>query len=58
MPFTIEIVNKVLHHYIFCVVMWNVANEPASYEDGAYEYFKPLIEQMREEDRSIVRLPW
>lgn len=30
--------------------MWNVANEPASYEEGAYEYFKPLIEQMRDED--------
>ncbi|AET58844.1 beta-glucuronidase [Paenibacillus terrae HPL-003] len=33
-----------------CVVMWNVANEPASYEEGAYEYFKPLIELMREAD--------
>ena len=27
-----------------CVVMWSVANEPASDEKGAYEYFKPLIE--------------
>ena len=32
------------------VVMWCVANEPASEEDGAYEYFKPLIELMKEED--------
>ncbi|MNP20301.1 Beta-glucuronidase [compost metagenome] len=32
------------------VVMWNVANEPASEEEGAYEYFKPLIELMREVD--------
>ncbi|KHL91976.1 beta-glucuronidase [Paenibacillus sp. IHB B 3415] len=33
-----------------CVVMWNVANEPATYEDGAYEYFKPLIELMKGAD--------
>jgi beta-glucuronidase len=32
------------------VVMWCVANEPASEEEGAAEYFKPLIEQMRELD--------
>lgn len=32
------------------VVMWNVANEPASEEEGAYEYFKPLVELMRELD--------
>ncbi|TBL78530.1 beta-glucuronidase [Paenibacillus thalictri] len=27
-----------------CVVMWSIANEPASEEEGAYEYFKPLVE--------------
>ncbi|MBT2288431.1 beta-glucuronidase [Paenibacillus albidus] len=43
-----ELIHRDKNHP--CVVMWNVANEPASYEDGAYEYFKPLIEQMREED--------
>ena len=25
-----------------CVVMWNIANEPDSYTEGAYEYFEPL----------------
>ncbi|MBF0775877.1 MULTISPECIES: beta-glucuronidase [unclassified Streptococcus] len=32
------------------VVMWVVANEPASHEAGARAYFKPLIERMRETD--------
>lgn len=32
------------------VVMWNVANEPASEEEGAAEYFKPLIELFKELD--------
>jgi beta-glucuronidase len=32
------------------VVMWNVANEPASEEEGADEYFKPLIELFRDLD--------
>jgi len=32
------------------VVMWVVANEPASEEDGAVEYFEPLIELMKAED--------
>ncbi|WP_201002288.1 beta-glucuronidase [Paenibacillus glycanilyticus] len=27
-----------------CVVMWCIANEPASEEDGAVEYFQPLVE--------------
>lgn len=26
------------------VVMWSVANEPASHEDGAYDYFKEIID--------------
>ena len=33
-----------------CVVMWSVANEPASEEEGAYEYFQPLVELAREVD--------
>ena len=33
-----------------CVVMWSVANEPASDEKGADGYFKPLIELTRELD--------
>lgn len=33
-----------------CIVMWSVANEPASDEKGAYEYFKPLVELTRELD--------
>ncbi|MGT2828128.1 beta-glucuronidase [Streptococcus hillyeri] len=33
-----------------CVVMWVVANEPASHEDGARDYFKPLIERYRDND--------
>lgn len=33
-----------------CVVLWSVANEPASEEEGAYEYFKPLVELTRECD--------
>ncbi|MGT2964505.1 beta-glucuronidase [Streptococcus acidominimus] len=32
------------------VVMWVVANEPASHETGARAYFKPLIERMRDSD--------
>lgn len=32
------------------VVMWSVANEPASNEDGAREYFEPLVELVREMD--------
>ena len=33
-----------------CVVMWNIANEPDSYSEGAYEYFKPLYDLARELD--------
>lgn len=32
------------------VVMWSIANEPASNEDGAREYFEPLVELTRELD--------
>lgn len=33
-----------------CVVMWSVANEPASMEKGAKEYFEPLVNLARECD--------
>ncbi|WP_018394810.1 beta-glucuronidase [Bacillus sp. 37MA] len=33
-----------------CVVMWSVANEPASEEEGAREYFEPLVQLTRECD--------
>jgi beta-glucuronidase len=32
------------------IVMWCIANEPASEEDGALEYFQPLVELAREID--------
>lgn len=33
-----------------CVIMWSVANEPASEEEGAKEYFAPLVSFTRDED--------
>lgn len=33
-----------------CVVMWSVANEPASEEEGAREYFEPLVKLTKELD--------
>jgi beta-glucuronidase len=33
-----------------CVVMWSIANEPASEEEGAHEYFQPLVELARQLD--------
>jgi beta-glucuronidase len=33
-----------------CVVMWSLANEPASEEEGATEYFLPLVRLARELD--------
>lgn len=33
-----------------CVVMWSIANEPDSFGDGPYEYFKPLFDLARELD--------
>ena len=32
------------------VVMWSIANEPSSNEDGAREYFEPLVQLARELD--------
>jgi beta-glucuronidase len=34
------------------VVMWSIANEPESVEEGAREYFQPLVELARELDPS------
>jgi beta-glucuronidase len=33
-----------------CVVLWTISNEPASSEDGAREYFEPLVKLNRELD--------
>ena len=33
-----------------CIVMWSVANEPASEEEGAKEYFEPLTTLAKEKD--------
>lgn len=33
-----------------CVMMWSVANEPATHEEGAVPYFKEIIETMRSLD--------
>lgn len=33
-----------------CVIMWSIANEPASEEKGAHDYFKPLFDYAREID--------
>lgn len=33
-----------------CVVMWSIANEAATEEVGAYEYFKPLVDLTKEAD--------
>lgn len=33
-----------------CVVMWSIANEAATQQEGAYEYFKPLVELAKELD--------
>ena len=34
------------------VVLWSITNEPASNEDGAREYFEPLVQLTRELDPS------
>jgi beta-glucuronidase len=33
-----------------CVVMWSIANESASEEEGAHDYFQPLVELARDLD--------
>lgn len=43
-----ELIDRDKNHA--CVVMWSVANEPASEEEGAYEYFEPLVRLTRDLD--------
>lgn len=33
-----------------CVVMWSIANEPASHQEGAREYFEPMMDLARSLD--------
>src|SRR5260370_27909546 len=33
-----------------CIVMWSIANESASEEEGAHHYFQPLVELARDLD--------
>lgn len=30
--------------------MWSIANEPASHEEGPWEYFEPLVEMTQKLD--------
>lgn len=43
-----ELVSRDKNHP--SVVMWSIANEAATEEEGAYEYFKPLVELTKELD--------
>lgn len=43
-----ELVKRDKNHP--CVIAWSVANEPASQEEGAEEYFEPLIRLTKELD--------
>lgn len=43
-----ELISRDKNHA--SVVMWSIANEPASRDDGAREYFQPLTELARELD--------
>lgn len=43
-----ELIKRDKNHA--CVVMWSIANEPSSAEQGSYEYFKPLFELARSLD--------
>ena len=43
-----ELINRDKNHA--CVVMWSLANEPASDEVGAYEYFEPLVNLAKAHD--------
>ncbi|KAJ5322734.1 hypothetical protein N7452_011023 [Penicillium brevicompactum] len=45
-----ELISRDKNHA--SVVMWSIANEPASQEDGAREYFQPLAKLTRELDPS------
>jgi len=43
-----ELISRDKNHP--CVVMWSIANEAATEEEGAFEYFKPLVELARDID--------
>lgn len=43
-----ELIDRDKNHA--CVVMWSIANEPASFAKGSYEYFAPLFALARELD--------
>lgn len=43
-----ELVRRDKNHP--CVIAWSVANEPASQEEGAKEYFEPLVKLTKEQD--------
>ncbi|GKX30653.1 beta-glucuronidase [Vallitalea longa] len=43
-----ELINRDKNHP--SVVMWSIANEPASEDEGAYEYFKPIVELTKKLD--------
>ena len=43
-----ELVKRDKNHP--CVIAWSVANEPASQEEGAKEYFEPLVKVVKERD--------
>lgn len=43
-----ELIERDKNHA--CVVMWSIANEPASEEEGAKEYFEPLVKLAKELD--------
>ena len=45
-----ELVDRDRHHP--SVVMWCITNEPSSNEDGAREYFEPLVQLARQLDPS------
>ncbi|KAJ4986503.1 beta-glucuronidase [Stagonosporopsis vannaccii] len=48
----IELIARDKNHP--CIVMWSLSNEPASHEEGAREYFEPLIKVARAlDDRPV-----
>lgn len=44
-----ELIKRDKNHA--CVVMWSIANEPSTAEQGAYEYFEPLFKLARSLDK-------
>lgn len=44
-----ELITRDKNHA--CVVMWSIANEPSTAEQGAYEYFEPLFKLARSLDK-------